>query len=80
MSDDLRSVRVYVRFLAGKADEARTKEVLTGLSRAASMLRREITQRVGLRFAPEMRFYYDAAQEKVDRIEELLEEVRRDKK
>jgi ribosome-binding factor A len=80
ISDDLRSARVYVRFLAGNADEAHRKEALTGLARAASMLRREVTQRVGLRFAPEMRFYYDAAQEKVDRIEELLEEVRREKK
>jgi ribosome-binding factor A len=35
---------------------------------------------VGLKFAPELRFYYDEAQEKVARIEELLAEVRREEK
>src|SRR6478672_9526502 len=80
MSDDLRSARVYVRFLQGGDDEAKRKEVLTGLARASSMLRREVTQRVGLRAAPELRFYYDAGQERVDRIELLLDEVRREKK
>jgi ribosome-binding factor A len=80
MSDDLRSARVYVRFLEGGNDETKRKAVLAGLARASSMLRREVVQRVGLRFAPELRFYYDTAQEKVNRIEELLEEVKRDEK
>ncbi len=80
MPDDLRSARVYVRMLEGGDDEERRKEALTGLARASGMLRREVGQRVGLKFAPEMRFYYDAAQEKVNRIEELLEEGRREQK
>lgn len=80
MPDDLRSARVYVRLLEGGDDPARRKEALTGLSRASGMLRREIGTRVGLRFAPELRFYYDAGQERVDRIEQLLEEVKREKK
>jgi ribosome-binding factor A len=79
MPDDLRGARVYVRLLEG-GDEARQKEALTGLGRASGMLRREVAERVGLKFAPELRFYYDAAQEKVDRIESLLDEVRREKK
>jgi ribosome-binding factor A len=78
MPDDLRSARVYVRLL--EPGEARKKEALAGLARATGMLRREVTGRVGLKFAPDLRFYYDEAQEKVARIEELLEEVRRDKK
>ena len=80
MPDDLRSARVYVRLLEGGDDPARRKEALTGLSRASGMLRREIGTLVGLRFAPELRFYYDAGQERVDRIEQLLEEVKREKK
>ncbi len=77
MPDDLRGARVYVRLLEG-GDAARRKEALTGLGRAAGMLRREIGLRVGLRFAPELRFYYDVGQEKVDRIEILLDEVKRE--
>ncbi len=79
MPDDLRGARVYVRLLEG-GDKARREEALKGLERAAGMLRREIGTRVGLRFAPELRFYYDVTQEKVDRIEILLDEVRREKK
>ena len=80
MPDDLRSVRVYVRLLEGGDEPARRKEALAGLGSAAGMLRREIGARVGLRFSPEMRFYYDAGQEKVDRIEILLDQVRRETK
>ena len=80
MPDDLRGAKVYFRMLEGGDDEARRKDALTGLGRASGMLRKEVATRVGLRFAPELRFYYDAAQERVDRIESLLDEVRRDKK
>ena len=43
------------------------------------MLRRQVTTRVGLRFAPEFRFFYDDQLDAVTRIEELLEEVKREK-
>src|SRR5262245_28887495 len=71
MTDDLRHARVFVRLLEGgeKKDEA-----LEGLARAAGMLRREVTKRVGLRYAPELAFRYDEGQDKVTRIEELLAE------
>jgi ribosome-binding factor A len=75
MTDDLKIARVYVRTLEGKgADEA-----LAALKRAAPKLRREVTGRVGLRFAPELRFFYDDQQDAVNRIEALLEEVKKEK-
>ncbi len=75
MTDDLKLARVYVRMLeGGPADEA-----LLGLGRAAPMLRREVTKKVGLRYAPEMRFFYDDGMDKMSRIEELLDEVKRDR-
>jgi ribosome-binding factor A len=76
MTDDLRQARVYVRTLDGQGAEA----AIEGLSRASAMLRREVTNRVKLRFAPELRFFYDDQQDAVTRIEELLEEVRKDRK
>jgi len=78
MTDDLKTVRVYVRTLEGKVGKE-VEEVLTALKRASSMLRRQVTTRVGLRFAPELRFFYDDRLDKVNRIEELLEEVKREK-
>jgi ribosome-binding factor A len=75
MTDDLKTVRVYVRTLEGKG----VADVLAALKRASSMLRRQITARVGLRFAPELKFFYDDRLDAVNRIEQLLEEVKREK-
>ncbi len=80
LSDDLRSARVFFRMLCGGDDEARRKEALTGLSRASGMFRKEITNKLGLRFAPDFKFTYDAGQEARDRIEALLAEVKSEKR
>src|SRR3954464_12183889 len=78
MPDDLKLAKVHVRLLEGGEDEARRKEALVGLSRAGSKIRREVARRMSLRFAPELRFYYDDGQDKRDRIEQLLDEVKRE--
>ena len=44
------------------------------------MLRKELSAALKLRAAPELRFTYDAGQEARDRIEALLDEVKRDGK
>jgi ribosome-binding factor A len=75
MTDDLKTARVYIRTLEGKG----ATETLAALKRANPMLRRQVTTRVGLRFAPELRFFYDDQLDTVTRIEELLEEVKREK-
>jgi ribosome-binding factor A len=75
MTDDLKTARVYIRTLEGKGKT----ETLAALKRANPMLRRQVTTRVGLRFAPELRFFYDDQLDTVTRIEELLEEVKREK-
>ena len=80
MPDDLKMARVQVRLLHGGANELRRKEALAGLARAASMIRREVAKRMSLRFAPELRFYYDEGQDKVERIEQLLHEVKAEEK
>lgn len=78
MPDDLRDARVFVRLLEGGDDLKRRAEALEGLTRAAGMLRRELTKRMKLRFAPALQFVYDEGQDKVTRIEELLAEVKAD--
>ena len=75
VTDDLKTARVYVRTLEGKE----IAPTLEALKRASTMLRRQVTTRVGLRFAPELRFYYDDRLDAVNRIEELLEEVKQGK-
>jgi ribosome-binding factor A len=80
VSDDLRHARVFVRLLSGGEDETRRDEAMSGLLRASGMLRREVTRRLGLRHSPELKFEYDTGQDHIDRIEKLLDEVRREKK
>ena len=78
ITDDLRMVRVGVRTLETDVTEARRKEILKGLERALGVIRRELTARAQLRYAPELRFHYDAGGEAQTRVDELLAEIATD--
>jgi ribosome-binding factor A len=84
MSGDLRIAKVFWRLAILEAPgvvlDLRRKETQTALERASGRLKRAITARLQLRVAPELKFEYDAGQEKRDRIDQLLEEVKRDTK
>lgn len=73
MPPDLKSARVYYSCLGGHAERERAG---AALDRAAGYLRREVTQRCALRYAPELHFLFDATLERGARIEELLAQVR----
>ena len=75
MTNDLKSGRVYVRLLEGSDDPARRERAVEALGRASGMLRREVTQRLGLRYAPTLRFLYDEGLDKSLRVEEILAEI-----
>ena len=82
MTGDLRMAKVFWRLATldepGKLLDARRKDTQLGLERAAGRMKRAITARLQLRVVPELKFEYDAGQEKRDRIDQLLEEVKRD--
>src|SRR5690349_14170715 len=63
MPDDLSIAKVLVRLASGGDDEAARKRLLAGLSAASGLLRKRVGQNVGLRRAPELRFYYDEGQD-----------------
>jgi ribosome-binding factor A len=69
---DLRSARV---FFTAHGDEAALARAGAGLARASGFLRREVGQRCGLRYAPELFFEPDRSYERGARIEELLSTV-----
>jgi ribosome-binding factor A len=75
MTDDLQSARVYVRRAQG-GDEQAVKAALKALGAAAGRLRKAVSQALGLRYAPELRFFYDTSLDAVSRVEELLREVK----
>ena len=80
MADDLRSGRVFVRLLEGGDQPERRKVLIDALGRARGMLGREVTQRLGLRHAPELRYAYDEGLDRTVRIEQLLAEIEAERK
>ena len=84
MSGDLRLAKIFWRLAIldepGALLNARLKETQTALERASGRLKKAVTARLQLRVAPELKFEYDAGQEKRDRIDQLLEEVKRETK
>ena len=70
---DLREAKVY---WASHGTEAELKSTAAGLDAAKGYLRREVGKVLGLRLSPELRFQYDEAIDRGQRIEELLREVK----
>ncbi len=68
MSPDLRLATIYVMPLGGRD----SKEVLEALERNKRYVRGEISRRVNLKFAPEIRFRIDERFDEAERIEKLL--------
>ena len=80
MTDDLRLAKVWVRSLEHGDDPDRRKQLLIGLESATSLIRRAVTNKVGLRTAPEFRFTYDDGQDNTTKVELLLAQIRDEEK
>jgi len=78
VTDDLMSARVGIRLLVGDEDPKVRAVVLKSLARGAGRLRRLIAPRLELRRSPELRFHYDSGHDASRRVEELLDEIKRD--
>lgn len=72
-SPDLKTATIYYSVLGSDEDREATAE---GLVAATNFIRREISKNLRLRFTPNLRFVYDEAIERGDRIERLLKEAR----
>ncbi|MFZ3352375.1 MAG: 30S ribosome-binding factor RbfA [Xanthobacteraceae bacterium] len=68
MSPDLRLATIYIMPLGGRDEQ----EVLDALERNKKYVRGEISRRVNLKFAPEVRFRLDERFSEAERIEKLL--------
>ena len=72
LTADQRLARILVGVLGDL--EARKKS-LAGLRQAAGFVRRELAQRLRLRFVPEVEFEFDKGLEATDRVAQLLEQA-----
>ena len=74
VTDDLSIARVYVRVLEEVGPE-RQEAVVDALTRAGGFLRRELGQRLQLRYVPTLEFYWDDVVDSALRIESILDEI-----
>lgn len=71
VSPDLHYARVYMTGL----EEAKTKEAVAALRKAAGQVRHALGKRIHLRYTPELDFRYDETAMRALRIETILHEV-----
>lgn len=77
MTGDLREAKIYVSVMGG---DDQVKSSLDGLNSALGFIRREIGQRVRLRFTPEISFALDTSLDYGDHIQKLLLQVEGERK
>ena len=76
VSKDLRQARIYFCLLG---EEKKRDEVLLGLKSAAGFIRAKVAKELKLRFVPTIEFVYDDGQDRARRIEDLLQQVKKDR-
>lgn len=77
MTGDLRSAKIFISVMGG---EEQVKNSLEGLQSALGFIRREIGQRIKIRFTPEISFALDTSLDYGDHIQKLLLKVEGDTK
>jgi len=73
VSADLRHAKVHVSIMG---DEAKCQSSMAGLENAAGFIRREIGQRLSLRYTPEIRFIRDKSVDYILTVDKLLKEIK----
>jgi ribosome-binding factor A len=74
VTDDLSQARVYYTMLG---DPAERKKTARALERAVPFIRRSLAERLHVRRMPELAFEFDQSVAHQARVEELLEEIKR---
>ena len=77
VTGDLQQAKVYITTLG---NEEERKGTLKGLEKATGFIRSELGQRIQLRVTPELIFEFDRSVEYGNHIEDLLAQVRVEKK
>jgi len=69
ISQDLRNARMFVSVIGSEKEQ---QEAMVAMDRALGFIRREVAQRVQLRYAPEIQVIYDDTSERAARVMTLL--------
>jgi ribosome-binding factor A len=77
VAPDYTTAKVFFTVMGDETARAETKK---GLESAKSFLRKTVSRELKLRQAPELHFEYDETLDRAMRIDETIEEIRREKK
>jgi ribosome-binding factor A len=73
---DMKHARVFVSMRGSSKEQS---DAIKALEHAAGYIRSELIERLQLRRLPELHFTLDLSQEHVERIEQLLRDMKKDK-
>ena len=73
---DMKHARVFINMRGTNKEQS---DAIKALEHASGYIRRELIERLQLRRVPELHFTLDLSQEHVERIEQLLKEMKKDK-
>jgi ribosome-binding factor A len=79
VTDDLSIARVGVRLLTDDGNHELRRGTIRALRRASARLRRLVAAELRLRRALELRFEYDTGHDAARRVEQLLEQIQRER-
>jgi ribosome-binding factor A len=73
---DMKHARVFINVQGTNREQS---DAIKALEHASGYIRRELVERLQLRRVPELHFTLDLSQEHIERIEQLLKEMKKDK-
>ena len=74
LSDDLKIAKIYYRLLKGNSINEKNH---AALERVSKYIRLELARRAEFRSVPELKFFYDSGLDEANRIDFLLEKLRK---
>ena len=75
MSADLKSARVYYAIYG---DNNKSKDAAKGFESARGFIKRILAPKLGLRYMPDLKFFYDDSFDYGSHIDQLLEKIKAD--
>lgn len=76
ISPDLQHLKVF--FTCLDDDDEKKKKVLRKLNRAAGFVRKLLSERLTIRFIPDIKFIYDDTIQQAERIEKIFEQINKE--
>lgn len=76
VQQDMKHARVFISVTGTNKEQS---DAIKALEHASGYIRRELVERLQLRRVPELHFTLDLSQEHIERIEQLLKDMKKDK-